>query len=110
MAMRDIGSRAPHLKAMGGPKALGSRRSGRAGEPAAVDLVGASASLDDVPQDPRLPSYPPVGPPVGPISMGHYQRHLVLTSRAEPLAPAPSPGLHKLTIPDTAPLGHQLPR
>ncbi len=33
MAMRDIGSRAPHLKAMGRPKALGSRRSGRAGEP-----------------------------------------------------------------------------
>ncbi len=24
--------------------------------------VGASESLDDVPQDPRLPSYPPVGP------------------------------------------------
>ncbi len=24
--------------------------------------VGASESLDDVPQDPRLPSYPPIGP------------------------------------------------
>ncbi len=33
VAMRDIGSHAPHLKAMGRPKALGSRRSGRAGEP-----------------------------------------------------------------------------
>ncbi len=64
--MRDIGSRAPRLKAMGSPKALGNRRSGRAGEPAAGESVGASESLDDVPQDPRLPSYPPVGPPVGP--------------------------------------------
>ncbi len=31
--MRDIGSHAPRLKALGRPKALGSRRSGRAGEP-----------------------------------------------------------------------------
>ncbi len=76
MAMRDIGSRAPHLKAMGGPKALVSRRSGRAGEPAAGDSVGASESLADpssaaaalplrrvdVPHRPRLPSYPPLGP------------------------------------------------
>ncbi len=62
MAMRDIGSHAPHLKAMGRPKALGNRRSGRAGEPAAGESVGASESLDDVPQDPRLPSYPPIGP------------------------------------------------
>ncbi len=60
--MRDIGSHAPRLKAMGRPKALGSRRSGRAGEPAAGELVGASESLDDIPQDPRLLSYPPVGP------------------------------------------------
>ncbi len=49
------------------PKALGSRRSGRAGEPAAGESaagesVGASESLDDVPQDPRLSFYPPVGP------------------------------------------------
>ncbi len=62
MAMRDIGSHAPRLKAMGHPKALGSRRSGRAGEPAAGESVRASESLDDVPQDPRRPSYPPVGP------------------------------------------------
>ncbi len=62
MAMRDIGSHAPHLKVMGRPKALGSRRPGRAGEPAVGDSMGASESLDDVPQDPRLPSYPPVGP------------------------------------------------
>ncbi len=58
MAMRDIGSHAPRLKAVGRPKALGNRRSGRAGEPAAGESVGASESLDDVPQDPRLPSYP----------------------------------------------------
>ncbi len=45
---------------------MGSRRSGRAGEPAAGESVRASASLDDAPQDPRLPSCPPVGPPVGP--------------------------------------------
>ncbi len=44
------------------PKAVGSRRSGRAGEPAAGESVRASESLDDVPQDPRLPSYPPLGP------------------------------------------------
>ncbi len=62
MAMRDIGSHAPRLKAMGRPKALGSRRSGRAGEPAAGESVRASESLDDVPQDPRLPAYPPIGP------------------------------------------------
>ncbi len=62
MAMRDIGSPAPRLKAMRRPKALGNRRSGRAGEPAAGESVGASESLDDVPQDPRVPSYPPVGP------------------------------------------------
>ncbi len=62
MAMRDTGSHAPRLKAMGRRKALGSRRSGRAGEPAAGESVGASESLDDVPQGLRLPSYPPVGP------------------------------------------------
>ncbi len=60
--MRDIGSHAPDLKVMGRPKALGNRRSGRAGEPAVGDSMRASESLDDVPQDPRLPSYPPVGP------------------------------------------------
>jgi hypothetical protein len=60
--MRHIESHAPHLKAMGRPKALGNRRSGRAGEPAVGDSMRASESLDDVPQDPRLPSYPPVGP------------------------------------------------
>ncbi len=62
MAMRDIGSHAPRLKAMGRPKALGNRRSGRAGEPAAGESVGASESLDDVPHRPRLPSCPPIGP------------------------------------------------
>ncbi len=62
MAMRDIGSHAPRLKAMGRPKALGNRRSGRAGEPAAGESLRASESLDDAPQDPRLPSYPPAGP------------------------------------------------
>ncbi len=55
--MRNIGSHAGRR-----PKALGSRRSGRAGEPAVGDSMGASESLDDVPQDPRLPSYPPHGP------------------------------------------------
>ena len=34
----------------------------RAGAPAAGESVGAPESLDDVPQDPRLPSYPPLGP------------------------------------------------
>ncbi len=65
---------------MGRPKALGSRRYGRAGEPSAGESVRASESLADpssaaaalplrrvdVPRDPRLPSYPPVGPPDGP--------------------------------------------
>ena len=36
----------------------------RAGEPAPGESVGASESLADVPQDPQLPSYPPVGPTV----------------------------------------------
>ncbi len=58
MAMRDIGSRAPHLITMGRPKALGSRGSGRAGEPAVGESVRASGSLADVPHRPRLPSYP----------------------------------------------------
>ena len=60
--MQGIASHAPHLKAMRRPKALGSRRSGRAGEPAAGETVGASESPDDVPHRPRLPSYPPGGP------------------------------------------------
>ncbi len=34
----------------------------RAGGPAAGESVRASESLDDVPQDPRLPSYPPRWP------------------------------------------------
>jgi len=63
---KGIASHPPRVKAMGRPKALGNRRSGRAGEPAAGESVGASASLGDAPRDPRLPSYPPVGPPVGP--------------------------------------------
>ncbi len=62
MAMRDTGSHAPRLKAMGRPKALGNRPSGRAGESAAGESVRASGSLDDVPHCTRLPSYPPVGP------------------------------------------------
>ncbi len=62
MAMRDLASHAPRLKAMGRPKALGNRRSGRAGEPAAGESARASGSLDDVPHRPRLPFYPPVGP------------------------------------------------
>ncbi len=69
--MLDIGSHAPRLKAMRRPKALGSRRSGRAGEPPVGESVRASESLDDVPQDPRLPSYPPDGPPVGPTDRLH---------------------------------------
>ncbi len=60
--MRGIASHGPRLKAMGRPKALGSRRSGRAGEPAVGESVRASESLDDVPQDPRLPSCPADGP------------------------------------------------
>ncbi len=38
----------------------------RTGDPAAGESAGASESLDDVPQDLRLPSYPPVGPCVRP--------------------------------------------
>ncbi len=56
IAMRDIGSHARHLKAMGRPKALGNCRSGRAGEPAVGESVRASESLDDAPHRPRLPS------------------------------------------------------
>ncbi len=60
--MRGIASDGPRLKAMGRPKALGSRRSGRVGEPAVGESVRASESLEDVPHRPRLPSYPPDGP------------------------------------------------
>ncbi len=62
MAMRGIGSHAPRLKAMARPKALGSRRSGRAGEPAAGESVRASGSLDDASHRLRFPSYPLNGP------------------------------------------------
>ncbi len=64
MAMRDIGSHA-------GRRPPPGRKPWEAAVP-----VGqanrqwpngrASESLDDVPQDPRRPSYPSVGPPVGP--------------------------------------------
>ena len=55
--MRDIASHGPRLKALGRPKALGNRRSGRAGEPAAGEpaadeSVRASESLDDAPHRP----------------------------------------------------------
>ena len=103
--MRDIGNHAPHLKAMGSPKApvhkiWGSRRSGRAGEPAVGESVRASESLDDVPHRPRLPSHPPVGPPVGPtdrprdlygsltalLGIRHHQG-LLITSKGSPMDP-----------------------
>ncbi len=58
MAMRDIGSHARRSPKAPAHKTCGSRRSGRAGEPAAGESVGASESLDDVPYCPRLPSYP----------------------------------------------------
>ncbi len=69
--MRGIASPAPRLKAMGRPKALGSRRSGRAGEPAAGEpaageLVRASESLDDVPQDPPASLLPARWPDASP--------------------------------------------
>ncbi len=60
--MPGIASPAPRLRALGRPKALGNRRSGRAGEPAVGESVRASESLADVPQDPRLSSCPPDGP------------------------------------------------
>ena len=91
MAMRDIGSHVPHLKAMGSPKALGSRRSGRAGEPAAGESVRASESLADVPIARGFPPTRPLARRIAcPISMGHYQRSLVLiarlAARVEPVA------------------------
>ncbi len=49
----------------------------RAGEPAVGELVRASESLDDVPQDPRRPSYPPAGPTDRPGDQpGGRARHL----------------------------------
>ena len=67
--MQGIASHAPRSKALGRPKVLGNRRSGRAGESAAGESVGASESLDDAPQDPRLPSDPPDGPPHRPSDL-----------------------------------------
>ncbi len=52
MAVRGTASRAGRS-----PKALGSRRSGRLGEP-----PGASGSLADAPHRPRLPSCPAARP------------------------------------------------
>ncbi len=68
MAMRGIASHAPRAQALGRPKApvhkiWGSRRSGRAGDPAVGESVRASESLADVPHRPRLPSYPADRPP-----------------------------------------------
>ncbi len=62
VAMQGIASHAGRRPSPG-RKPLGTRRSGRAGEPAAGESaagesVGASESLDDVPNRPRLPSYP----------------------------------------------------
>ncbi len=45
----------------------------RAGEPAVGELVRASESLDDVPQDPRRPSYPADRPG---DQLGGKARHL----------------------------------
>ncbi len=56
--------------------------SGRAGEPAAGEPVGAPESLDDAPQDPRLHSYPPVGPTNRPPDLyGSLSRTFGLRSR-----------------------------
>ncbi len=83
MAMRDIGSHAPRLKAMGRPKAplhkaWGNRRSSRAGEPAVGESVGRRQALT---MSRRTRGFPPTRPlarrTACPISMGHYQRSLV---------------------------------
>ncbi len=60
MTVRGTASRAGRCPPLG-PKALRSRRAGRTGEPAR-GAPAASGSLADVPQDPRLPSCPPIGP------------------------------------------------
>ncbi len=59
----DAGHRKPCAPSQshGQPESLG-KPPFRAGEPAAGESVRASESLDDVPQGPRLPSCPPVGP------------------------------------------------
>jgi hypothetical protein len=90
VAMRDIGSHVPHLKATGSPKALGNRRSGRAGEPAAGESVRASESLDDVPHRPRLASYPPLGPTDRPHDLYGSLSALLGTSPQGPLRAGPA--------------------
>ncbi len=65
VAVRGTASRAGRSPPLG-PKASvhktrGSRRAGRAGEPAR-GAPAASGSLADVPHRPRLPSCPPPGP------------------------------------------------
>ncbi len=78
MAMRDIGSRAPHLKAMGGPKALGSRLRSR--------RRTAGGRREALPMSRIARSFPPTRPLARriacTISMGHYQRSLVSVSGA----------------------------
>ncbi len=95
--MRDIGSHAPRLKVMRRPKALGSRRSGRAGEPAVGESVRASESLADVPHRPRLASYPPNGPShrlpdlYGSLLKDLWYYLIPITPRAPGRADLPSP-------------------
>ncbi len=60
--MRDIGSHAPRLKAMGRPKAPAHKIWEAAVPVAQANRRRASESLADVPHRPRLPSYPPMGP------------------------------------------------
>ncbi len=75
------------------PKALGNRRSGRAGEPAAGDSVRASESLDDVPQDPRLFSYPPIGPTDRPPDLyGSLSRTFGIVPRTVDISRSRGPG------------------
>ncbi len=73
MAVRGTASRGPRTQALGRPKALGSRRSGRLGEPS-----GQGGGRRETLPMPRIArGFPPTRRIARPISMGHYQRDLV---------------------------------
>ena len=118
--MQGIASPAPRPQELGHPKALGNRRSGRAGEPAAGESVRASESLDDVPRrrpglygslstslgiKPSSPAKNPAGPPprqtrVALLSNGHGGRiaqlveQLTLNQRVRGSSPRAPPTLN----------------
>ncbi len=94
--MRDIGSHARPLKVMGGPKALGSRRSGRVGDP--PEGVGKPRRCPASPAASLLPARWPDGSPARSlwviINAPWYKRSCSNTGRDR--RPQPQAKIHSL--------------